>query len=568
MKRLMALAITLTLCAFVAQAQQSTATATAKTTKRKSVTKTDPAVAAQLNELKEAIGAQQQQIGQLSEQVQSRDQQIQQLQQQLDQVRSTATAAQSDAASAKSAASQQQQSLGQVQGDLTDMKTNLTNTALTLQEEQKKPRPDSIELAGGKIKIGALFYGDYAMYYQTGFGPQFLTQINQPGPGNDRYNTFDVSRAYINFLFSPSDAITFRVTPNIYRQIGAASATKFGAVSGIGANTDGELAFRLKYAYMDWNKLFAGSDALKEDKLTIGQQQNPLVDWEENLYGYRWVNLTPWNYLSLSSSQVGVSLHGPIKFGGKQYLDYGVGVFNNASFRQLEQSEQKQGMARISFYPLGAKSNYEGLGLTAFGDFGSKNVTPDTGGKGAARPLYRLAALAHYQLPNGALIAYEYDYGRNAFSSGNLFSGSGPADEFGIAATPTAFANFDALARALQNSDGTIQQGWDLFGRLPLTKKSKLSLFGMYQFFKPNTRVSVNPLDFERVVAGISYKYNSHLQFAVDSQNLFFRHSQFTFPSPELALFDPKLAAANPNGIPNAVPTDTQGVFMNVEFSF
>ncbi len=568
MKRVLALALSLTLSAFAAQAQQSTATATAKTTKKKAVQKTDPAVAAQLNELKQAIDAQQQQIRQLSDQVQSRDQQIQQLQQNLDQVRSTATAAQSDAVSAKSAAGQQQQALGQVQGDVSDVKTALTNTALTLQEEQKKPKPDSIELAGGKIKIGALFYGDYAMYYKTGFGPQFLTQINQPGPGNDHYNTFDVSRAYINFFFSPSDAITFRVTPNIYRQIGAAPATKFGAVSGIGANTDGELAFRLKYAYMDWNKVFAGSDALKEDKLTIGQQQNPLVDWEENLYGYRWVNLTPWNYLSLSSSQVGVSIHGPIKFGGKQYLDYGVGVFNNASFRQLEQSEQKQGMARISFYPLGAKSNYEGLGLTTFGDYGYKNVTPDTGGTGAARPVYRMAALAHYQLPNGALIAYEYDYGRNAFNTGNLFSGSGPADEFGIATTPTAFANFDALAKALQNADGTIQQGWDLFGRLPLARKSRLSLFGMYQFFKPNTRVRVNPLDFERVVAGISYKYNSHLRFAVDSQNLFFRHSQFTFPSSELALFNPKLAAANPNGILNAVPKDTQAVFVNVEFSF
>jgi TolA-binding protein len=85
MKPVMALALSLTLCVFAAQAQQSTATAPAKTTRKKMAPKTDPAIAAQLNELKQAVDAQQQQIRQLSGQVQSRDQQIQQLQKRLDQ---------------------------------------------------------------------------------------------------------------------------------------------------------------------------------------------------------------------------------------------------------------------------------------------------------------------------------------------------------------------------------------------------------------------------------------------------------------------------------------------------
>ncbi len=424
-------------------------------------------------------------------------------------------------------------------------------------------KSDSIELANGKVRIGTLLYADYAYYTKTGFGPQFLTQINQPGPDNNSYNTFEISRAYINLFYSPNDAVTFRLTPNIYRQIGAASASKVGKVSAIGANTDGELAFRLKYAYVDFNKLFADSEAFKKGKLTVGQQQNPLVDWEENLYGFRWVSLVPWNYLSLSSAQTGISLHGPIEFNGKQYLDYGIGVFTQASFRQLEQSEKKQAMVRLTVYPFGAKSNYDGLGFTGFYDYGYTNVAPDTDSN---FPLYRVAALAHYTFKKNAYgIAAEFDYGRNTFTSGNFFSGSGPQDEFGVGTTQ--FAGFDALVKALQNGNGTKQKGYAGFGHVEIPG-TRFTLFAMYHFFLPNTQVDKNPLDFHRIVGGISYKVNDRLKFALTSQNLIFRHSQFTFPASELANFSASLAANNPSGISNAVPNRVQAIFVNMELNF
>jgi len=427
-------------------------------------------------------------------------------------------------------------------------------------------KSDSIELANGKVRIGTLLYADYAYYTKTGFGPQFLTQINQPGPGNNSYNTFEISRAYINLFYSPNDAVTFRLTPNLYRQIvatTAATGTKVGRVSAIGANTDQELALRIKYAYVDFNTLFAGSEAFKKDKLTIGQQQNPFVDWEENLYGYRWTSLVPWNYLSLSSAQTGIKLQGPIEFNGKQYLDYSIGVFTNASFRQLEQSEKKQAMVRLTVYPFGAKSNYDGLGFTGFYDYGYTNVAPDTG---INFPLYRVAALAHYTFNKNAYgIAGEFDYGRNTFTAGNFFSGSGPQDEFGVGTTQ--FAGFDALVKALQNGNGTKQKGYAAFGHAQIPG-TPFTLFAMYHYFLPNTQVDKNPLDFHRIVGGISYKVNDRLKFALTSQNLIFKHSQFTFPAPELAKFNPSLAQANPIGIPNAVPNHVQAVFANMELNF
>jgi hypothetical protein len=135
MKRVMALALSLTLCAFAAQAQQSTATVPAKTRRKKMVQKTD-AVAAQLNELKQAMDAQQAQIKQLSDQVQSRDSQIQQLQQRLDQSQATATEAAGKADSAASAAAQQGQAVSALQSDVTDLKQNSTNAAVSMQETQ------------------------------------------------------------------------------------------------------------------------------------------------------------------------------------------------------------------------------------------------------------------------------------------------------------------------------------------------------------------------------------------------------------------------------------------------
>lgn len=524
-------------------------------------------VSAEIEELKQALALQQQQIKELSDRVQSRDQQIQQLQQKLDDSQAAATDAQSKAESAASQASQQQQAVTTLKSDVADLKSNNTNTALTLQETQKNVK-DTLEnklsdLAHGKVKIGGTFYGDYAYYAHTGFGPQFLTQLNQAGPGNDGFNSFDITRTYINIFYTPTEAVTLRFTPNIYRQVDVSGAIPNGKGAAIGSTSNGNLGFRLKYAYVDFNSLFSGSSAFKNNKLTFGQTTNPLVDWEEGLYGYRYVNLVPWNYLSLSSTYTGVTLHGPIEINGKEYLDYHLGVFNTASFHAIEQNDKKQVMGRLTWYPFGTKSDRSGFGLTAFEDYGYNTKTPDT----TSTPLNRLALIVHFQdQAKKYLIAGEYDLGRNAFGSGNMFSGAGPADEFGLG--PSPYATFDALAKAILGGDRTRQQGFDFFGHARLGK-SNFSVFGMYQYFQPNTNISgTNPLDFQRIIGGISYKFNSHFEFAIDSQNLKYTHKQFTMSANQIATFSPSLAAANPNGIPNAVPDDTNAIFLNLLFNY
>jgi len=381
--------------------------------------------------------------------------------------------------------------------------------------------PDSISLAAGKIRIGAVFYGDWALYTRTGFGPQFVTQTNFPGPGNDNFNTFDVHRTYVNLYFMPTDWVTFRLTPNLFRQIGNGSPDRFGRTGGAAATGDGNLSVRVKYAYLEFGKVFDASPALKGTNIRFGSQTNPLVDWEEALYDYRFVTLVPWNHLSLSSTQVGASVNGAYKSHGKQYLDFQVGLYNNASFHQFEQAENKQFMIRGSLYPMGATSRFQGLGITAFYGHGYQNNAPDLG----AAPVVRTATLVHYTTKhNAAAIVGEYDTGRNAFGVNNMFSGSEPQDLLGAGVTP--YAGAAALSQAALAGTQGRQRGYALFGRADVPH-SKVAIFGLWNYFQPNTNVADDVLDFDRLVAGAAYRFNRNVRLAVSSQNENYRRGPF-----------------------------------------
>ena len=416
-----------------------------------------------------------------------------------------------------------------------------------------------------KISVGTLIYGDYGFFSHTGFGPQFLTQQNWPGPGNNSFNAFNITRAYLDFKFTPVDDISARVTPNVFAENGSPPADAVGKNTGYASVVDGNLGIRLKYAYVDYNTFF--KKVLKfapmaEDKITFGQQQNPLVDWEENLWGFRYTALTPWNYLSLSSTQVGVAMKGPIKFNEKQYADYDFGVYDDASFHAVEQSAYKQVMGRVTVNPFGARSRYDGLGLTGFYDYGYSNkCTPDLNKSNTTcGHIARAAALAHYTAETWGIIG-EWDYGHNAFSSGNLFSGSGPIDEFTTPATHTGFGPWDKMVKQIQNNGQAIQMGADLMGHWDIPH-TPFTLFGLLEWFQPNTRIDKNPLDFTRYDLGVQWLINKYLRVAFDSQAIQYYHSQFTFPA--TAIPGQKKTPA----VEFAVPRDTHAFFLHLEFRY
>jgi hypothetical protein len=453
-----------------------------------------------------------------------------------------------------------------------------------------------------KFRIGTLAYLDYGLYTHTGFGPQFNENLNPPGPYNDNFNSFDISRVYLNTYFMPTDNWTFRFTPELYRANGTATADQTGANARIGSNLSGDLNVRMKYAYIQYKGLLDDVPWIKGGNTTFGAQGNPLIPWEEDLYQFRYVNLVPWNYISLSSSQIGLQFDGPIKPTGSEltYADYGFGVYDNGSFRSPEQSDTKQVMVKGTLYPLGSAFKYQGLGMTGFWNYGYGNVAPDSNSlstplKGSDAHFTRVAAILHYATEEWN-IAGEFDYGQNAFTLGNLYSGSGPLDAFGAASGPgkttTTFAGTTctparpcytyvnsfgpqtAMYQAFLNNGRARELGWDFFGHYHIPG-TKLTAFGMFQWFLPNDHVNENPLDFQRFVAGISYQYNEYLRFAFDSQNLLFYHDQFSVPISYAQTFN-YVPGGTFNGrglpttgsIPNAVPRDTHAFFLNAEFAY
>lgn len=87
----------------------------------------------------------------------------------------------------------------------------------------------------------------------------------------------------------------------------------------------------------------------------------------------------------------------------------------------------------------------------------------------------------------------------------------------------------------------------------------------MYHQLMPNSKVSKNPVDFRRIVVGVSYAYDDHLRFALDGQILDYYHGQFAFPLDEAQQFGAKGLTGN---VANAVPGDIEAIFLNLEFSY
>jgi hypothetical protein len=436
-------------------------------------------------------------------------------------------------------------------------------------------------------------YGNYGFFSHTGFGPTFQDgALNWPGPGNNSFNEFSITRAYLDFKFTPNEDFSMRVTPDLYYMVNtgttctttttvtappggkattkcvASSGDKVGVNSGYAQSVDGNLGLRMKYTYLDYNTFFKKVlqfAPMSQDKFTFGIQQNPLIDWEENLWGFRYTSLVPWNYLSLSASEIGVAMKGPIKVNEMQYADYDFGVYDDGNFHNQERSAYKQVMGRVTVNPLGAQSRYDGLGLTGFYNLAyPQNCTPDdngvTGNNGTCGHIARAAALAHYTAEHWGIIA-EWDYGHNAFSASNLYSGSGPSDSVGITSTgPSSFSAWNTMVGDILNSQA-IQEGADLMGHWDIPH-TPFTTFGLLQWMQPNTRVQKDPLDFTRYDVGVQWLINKYIRVAFDSQAIQYYHSQFTYDNNFPGLGE-KIHV-----VPFAVPRDTHAFFLNLEFRY
>lgn len=153
--KLTLISVYLILLSVAAVAQTSTTTTKSRT---KTTVKTKSKAAATVEDvqaLKDALAAQQQQIQQLQQQLQARDAAVQQSQQQAQQAaqqaQAAATEAQSRVAAIENVTTQEKTSVDKLSSDLADVKTSLTNTAVTSQEDQK--RVSALEGLVGRFRL-------------------------------------------------------------------------------------------------------------------------------------------------------------------------------------------------------------------------------------------------------------------------------------------------------------------------------------------------------------------------------------------------------------------------------
>src|SRR5579862_9591023 len=93
--------------------------------------------AAEVQELKDAIAAQQAQLAQQQQQIRQLQDELHHKDQSVQQAQSAAADAASKADAAQAQASQQQQAVGELKSDVADLKTNVNNAAMSIQETQK-----------------------------------------------------------------------------------------------------------------------------------------------------------------------------------------------------------------------------------------------------------------------------------------------------------------------------------------------------------------------------------------------------------------------------------------------
>ncbi len=142
--------------------------------------------AADVQALRDAIASQQAALAQQQQQIQELRDELRHKDQGVQQAQAAATDAATKADAAQAAASQQQQSVTELKGDVTDLKTNMANTAVSLQETQKKVSepPTAIHFKGVTLTPGG-FAAAETVSRQRATGSDINTPFNSiPYEGN------------------------------------------------------------------------------------------------------------------------------------------------------------------------------------------------------------------------------------------------------------------------------------------------------------------------------------------------------------------------------------------------
>lgn len=283
---------------------------------------------------------------------------------------------------------------------------------------------------------------------------QYLYQFKDTA---SHVNNFDVTRAYLNVIGKLGHGLGTRVTADVFR------------------NTDGSLAYRLKYAYAAYTP--------DHSPLTfkLGQIHTPWLDWEEALWDYRMqgtMALERGGYVS--SSDLGVGIDGNW---GKDRVNAQVGLYNGENYNKTPGDQRKDAMGRVSVRLLDTDdpSRVGGLRLTGYGQIGK----PTGGGI-----RNRYIGMVSFK---SKLVTLAGEFARTL---DRLDAPPSPA-------TPM-----------LETLDGNVVSVFGVFN-IP---RSKAAVIGRVDITDPNTDISGDRLT--RFIAGVSYQLTPALRLLADVDNV------------------------------------------------
>jgi len=237
-------------------------------------------------------------------------------------------------------------------------------------------------------------------------------------------------------------------------------------------NTDGSLAYRLKYAFVTWTP--------EGSPLTVkfGQMQTAFVDWEESLWNYRMQGTVAVDrYGYMSASDFGAGVDGTFDH---DRFNFQAGVYNGENYNKATGDRHKDLQARASYRLLGTDdgSRVGGLRITGYAQLGA----PTSGGQ-----RNRFLGMLSYR-SNDITFAAEYA----ATTDSTTGAAGGPA--------------------SVAQRKGTVVSVYGVF-HVPSTR---FSLIGRMDVVDPNTAATSTTDKQTRFIAGAAYQLSPNLRLLAD----------------------------------------------------
>ncbi len=214
-------------------------------------------------------------------------------------------------------------------------------SAATPARAQTAPPPAD---AAPAIHVGVQLFADYTVQQQP--------KVVDADGNTVTLNQFQITRSYINVTGNLSRTIAFQITPDVTREIS------------VGSSLDGSYAFRLKYAFAQWNlddHLGKGSWA------RFGMQPTPWIGFIDEVYRYRFQGQGFEERDGfIFSSDVGATFHYDLP---RDFGDLHAGVFNGEGYSKPEVNDQKGWMIRGTVRPMAAAGGVlHGVRVSGFFD--------------------------------------------------------------------------------------------------------------------------------------------------------------------------------------------------------